>query len=299
MNLAWATASTGLRRRRPLTRKGGPVRRAARTAAVAASVRWMGLSALWFRWSLDLRWRHAALHSIFTDTKTHTPSHIQTCMQPIPNTHTCARALKHKAHTHTHTQPSHTCVHTQTTTPTFPHAHARTRTHAHTDEHSITHIRTHMLTRTHTHIHTYTHIHTHTHTHTHTCTRTRTRARTRARQRTRARTQCHTHTHRCTHKRYLCIHVSIELSIHPSSYDHIDLSIYSSIYSSPCLSIDLLFHLSTSPGLQQCAAAWQHGVHCRRAALQWNAAQGATAPHDRAGVLVSVPPDGRVLPSTP
>ena len=55
MNVAWATASTGLRRRRPLARKCGPVRPAARTAAVAASVRWMGLPAQSFRCGFDLR----------------------------------------------------------------------------------------------------------------------------------------------------------------------------------------------------------------------------------------------------
>jgi hypothetical protein len=67
------------------------------------------------------------------------------------------------------------------------------------------------------------------------------------------------------------------------------------------LSIYLLFYLSISPGLQRCASALQHGLHCRRAAaaLRRSAAQGATAAHDRAGVLVSVQPNGRVLLSTP
>jgi hypothetical protein len=153
--------------------------------------------------------------------------------------------------------------------------------HKHTHTHALTH--THTLIRTHTHTHTHQHTHTHTHTRTHTVSHTHARA----------------HTHIVAHTKgiyasmcrssYLSIQLAMIIFVYLFFHLFFPLSIYPSIYSS--------IYLSIYPGLQRCAAALQHGLHCRRTALRWNAAQGATAPHDRAGVLASFQPSRRVLPT--
>jgi hypothetical protein len=209
-------------------------------------------------------------------------------LKPTPNTPRAPRPHTppppppppHK-HTHIHTHNHHTRAHTHNQ----PLQHFRTLTQTHTHAHSITHTCSHTHTRSHTHTwHTHTHTwHTHTHTH------------------TRTHTVSHTHAHAQPH---IVAHTKgIYVSMCRSSYRSIHLAMIISIYLFFHLFFPLSIYRSTLPSiypvLQRCAGALQQGVHCRRTALRWNAAQGVTAPHDRAGVLVSVPPTGRVPPSTP
>ena len=90
-----------------------------------------------------------------------------------------------------------------------------------------------MLTHTHTHSHTHAHAHAHAHSIMHTNTHSQSRT--------------HAQTHILVHTRHLCIHVSIDLSIHLSSSDYMYVSILPSILRSVHLSIYSLFHLSIYP----------------------------------------------------
>jgi hypothetical protein len=131
------------------------------------------------------------------------------------------------------------------------HVRAGARAHKHAQYHTRTHSHLHMHERTHTRAHTQTHARTntkdrtrtrtHTHAHTHAPTQYR-KKHAHSDSITHASTL--THTHRCTHPRYLCIHVSNDLSTYLSSSDCICLCILASILPSVHLSTYLLFHLS-------------------------------------------------------